>query len=425
MPKDTLFTMQTVPLKFGWGSTHEVGAEAQSLGIHRCLLVTDPRLKALGLADEVAGLLRNARVDTEVYDRVRCEPNDASWNEATGFAGEGRYDGFVAVGGGSVMDTAKAINLLVTYPADLMEYVNQPIGLGKPVPGPLKPLIAIPTTAGTASETTGTAILDVASAHVKTGMFHRHLRPALALCDPENTLTMPPMITASTGLDVLSHALESCLMVPYNEREAPDSPADRKPYCGSNPVSDVWCSAALRLVTRYLERAVADGSDREARFNMLLASTMAGYGFGNAGVHVPHAMGYPIASMIREYVPPDYDADHPIVPHGISVMLGAPAVFRFTSTTMQQRHLEAAELLGCDTSEASPAEAGELIAGRLIGLMRQFGFPNGLSGLGYTEADIPALVDGTMKQQRILVLCPSRLTEADVVELFRGAMRYW
>ena len=425
MSKDTLFTMQTVPLKFGWGATREVGADAKALGIRRCLLLTDTRLKTLGLADNVAGILRKAGVDTEIYDRVRCEPNDASWIEAASAARAGGYDGYVALGGGSVMDTAKAVNLLVTYPADLLDYINPPIGLGKPVPGPLEPLIAIPTTAGTASETTPTAILDVTSVGVKSGVSHRHLRPTLAINDPENTLTLPPMVTASTGLDVLCHAIESFVMLPYDQREAPASPADRKPYCGSNPISDVWCRAALKLVIGYIERAVANGGDREARFQMLLASTMAGYGFGNAGVHIPHAMSYPIASRVRDYVAPDYDSDHPLVPHGISVVLGAPAAFRFTGATMQSRHLDAAAMIGCDTTNASPEEGGELIARRFIALMRKFGLPNGLSGVGYTETDLPALVQGAMKQQRILVLSPRPITEADMNNIFRAAMRYW
>jgi hydroxyacid-oxoacid transhydrogenase len=233
------------------------------------------------------------------------------------------------------------------------------------------------------------------------------------------------MVTASTGLDVLCHALESFLMIPYDAREAPASPADRKPYCGSNPVSDVWCRAALRLVTDYLERATADGGDREARYHMLLASTMAGYGFGNAGVHIPHAMSYPIASRVRSYVAPDYDSDHPLVPHGVSVVLGAPAAFRFAGATMQQRHLEAAALIGCDTKDASAEDGGELIARRLIELMRKFGLPNGLSGVGYAESDIPALVQGAMKQQRILVLSPRPVTDTDMSNIFRSAMRYW
>jgi len=425
MTKDTLFTMQTVPLKFGWGATREAGADAKALGIRRCLLLTDPRLRTLGLADEVAGILRGAGVDTEVYDRVRCEPDDTSWMEAVSAARAGGYDGYVALGGGSVMDTAKAVNLLVSHPADLLDYVNQPIGRGKPVPGPLKPLIAIPTTAGTASETTPTAILDLTSAGVKTGISHRRLRPTLAINDPANTLTLPPLVTAATGLDVLSHALESFLMIPYEEREAPVSPAERKPYCGANPISDVWCRAALKLVSDYLERAVADGRDREARYQMLLASTMAGYGFGNAGVHIAHAMSYPIASMVRDYLPPDYAPDHPSVPHGIAVVLGAPAEVRFTGAVMPSRHLEAAELLGCDTKSASPEDGGELIAGRLIALMRKFCLPNGLSGIGYTEADLPALVQGAMKQQRLLILSPRPVTETDMTNLFRAAMAYW
>ena len=265
-----------------------------------------------------------------LFDRVQIEPTDASFKEAIAFAVGEQVDAFVAVGGGSTIDTAKAANLYATYPADFLDYVNAPIGKGLPVPGPLKPLIAIPTTAGTGSETTGTAIFDLVSMHAKTGISHRNLKPTLGIIDPENTATLSPTAVASTGCDVLSHALESYTAIAYTMRPYPERPILRPAYQGANPVSDLWARETLAMVAQYLPRAMADPEDREAREKMLLAASFAGIGFGNAGVHLPHGMSYPVAGMVRDYHPTGYAGDHPIVPHGMAVILNAPAVFRFT-----------------------------------------------------------------------------------------------
>jgi hydroxyacid-oxoacid transhydrogenase len=222
---ETAFQMDTSGIKVGPGATREVGADMARFGCRRVLVLTDPRLAELEPVAVVLEALRGAGVEAELFDRVRVEPTDASFAEAIIAAGEGRYDGFVAVGGGSTIDTAKAANLYSTFPAPLLTYVNPPIGEGKPVPGPLKPLVAIPTTAGTGSETTGVAIFDLEAMHAKTGIAHRALRPALGIVDPDNTRTMPPMVAACSGLDVLSHALESYTALPYHS--APPRPRRR------------------------------------------------------------------------------------------------------------------------------------------------------------------------------------------------------
>ena len=193
-----------------------------------------------------------------------------------------------------------------THEADFFDFVNVPIGKGLPVPGPLKPLIAIPTTAGTGSETTGVAIFDYVQKRAKTGIAHRYLKPTLGIVDADNTRTLPPAVAAASGLDVLSHALESYTAIPYTSRPRPARPLERPAYQGCNPVSDLWALRALELVNEFLVRAVADPSDEEARANMLLASAIAGMGFGNAGVHLPHGMSYPVAGMVKDYRPPGY-----------------------------------------------------------------------------------------------------------------------
>jgi hydroxyacid-oxoacid transhydrogenase len=373
----------------------------------------------------VCDALRAEGIDLALFDQVRVEPTDASFKEAIQFATDGQFDGFVAVGGGSTMDTAKAANLYATYPADFLAYVNPPIGEGRPVPGALKPLIAVPTTAGTGSETTGVAIFDLLEMHAKTGIAHRALRPVIGIVDPHNTRTLPKMVAACSGLDVLSHAIESFTALPFSQRPAPDHPRMRPAYQGANPISDVWSAKAIEMGSQYLVRAVEDPTDDEARGKMILAASFAGVGFGNAGVHLPHGMSYPVSGMARDYVPEGYPKDHPIVPHGMSVILNAPAVFRFTAPANPERHLDAARLMGVDTSGASPEDAGELLAGALVDVMRQVGVPNGLSAVGFTEDDIEELVEGTLPQHRVTKLSPRPAQAGDLRQLFRDSMTCW
>ena len=297
------------------------------------MVVTDPRMAQSEATAVTIDSLRAEGIDTVLYDSVRVEPTDVSFKQAIEFATDGDFDGFVAVGGGSSMDTAKAANLYSTYPADFLTYVNAPIGKGEPVPGPLRPLIAIPTTTGTGSETTGVAIFDLLDMKAKTGISHRSLRPVIGIVDPDNVRDLPAMVTACSGFDVLSHGLESFTAMPFGRREAPENPGLRPSYQGSNPISDVWALKSIEMVAENMHRAVHDPDDAEARGQMLLAATFAGVGFGNAGCHLPHGMSYPVAGMVREFAPDDYPDGEPIVPHGMSVILNAPAVFRFTGPT--------------------------------------------------------------------------------------------
>jgi hydroxyacid-oxoacid transhydrogenase len=395
------------------------------MGLKRTMLVIDPRLVDLPTGEAVLASLRAARIDFEVYDGVQVEPTDQSFQEAIEVAAAGRFDSFVAVGGGSTIDTAKAANLYSTWPADFLDYVNAPIGRGKPIPGPLKPLIAVPTTAGTGSETTGVAIFDLLARRAKTGIAHRHLRPHLGIIDPDNTRTQPPAVAAAAGLDVLSHALESYTAIPFDRRPRPERPLLRPAYQGANPISDLWAIRALQIVAQFLPRAVADTSDDEARGQMALAAAMAGIGFGNAGVHLPHGMSYPVAGMVRQFRPPGYVVDHALVPHGMSVILHTPAVVRFTAAACPERHLAAAAALGAEVAGASAGDAGEILAQQVIHFMRLLGMPSGLAAVGYSAADIPALVEGTLPQHRVTKLSPRPAGEAELAELFRASLQIW
>jgi hydroxyacid-oxoacid transhydrogenase len=422
MSNEYAFEMATSSVRFGWGATREVGHDLVDLGVRRALVITDPTIRRLTPVTTVLEAL-DGLIEYGIFDAVRVEPTDGSFAAAIRFAVEGGFDGFVAVGGGSTIDTAKAANLYSTYPPDdFLDYVNPPVGRGLPPPGPLKPLIAIPTTAGTGSETTGVAIFDYTKLHAKTGIAHRRLKPALGILDPENTRTMPSQVAAASGLDVLCHAVESYTALPYTMRPRPDKPVLRPAYQGSNPISDVWSLEALRLTAEYLPRAVADSSDDEARAKMLLAASYAGVGFGNAGVHLPHGMSYPVSGMVRSYRAPGYPVDHPLIPHGMSVILNAPAVFRFTGEACPDRHLTAASILGADVSRASSADAGRILADAISSMMHRLGMPSGLRALGYTTADIPALVEGTLPQHRVTKLAPRSADAAMLARLFEDAL---
>ena len=417
------FEMAASNVRFGAGVTREVGEDLRDLGLRRVLVVTDPVVAQLAPVQVVLQALADADIEAVVYDRVRVEPTDISFKDATAFARDAHVDGYVAVGGGSVMDPAKAANLYVTHPpADFLDYVNAPIGRAIPVPGPVRPLIAIPTTAGTGSETTGVSIFDLTSMHAKTGIASRRLKPTLGLLDPENTRTMPPQVAASSGLDILSHAIESFTAIPYAARPRPDRPALRPAYQGSNPISDVWSLQALRMVARSLVRAVEDPGNDEARAEMILAASYAGVGFGNAGVHLPHGMSYPVSGHVRDYRAPGYAADHALVPHGMSVILNAPAVFRFTASANPERHLQAAEALGVDIAGVQATDAGRVLADRITWFMDRLRVPNGLRAVGYSTSDIPALVEGTLPQHRVTKLSPRPATPDDLAALFEDAL---
>ena len=421
---ESIFTVPASTIKFGPGALGELGDDARRLGITRAALFTDEHVVETESMKTALDSLTAAGVDVVVFDAVKVEPTDASFIEAANFAAEGNFDGYISLGGGSVIDTCKIANLLATYPDDLLAYVNAPIGRGKPVPGPVKPHIACPTTCGTGSETTGVAVFDLVEHQVKTGISSVYLRAALALVDPVTTHTLPAGIVAATGFDVLTHAIESFTARSYTTRAKP-APGTRPPYQGSNPFSDIGSEAAIRIGGACLVDAVTDPDNLEARHQLMFAATLAGQAFGNAGVHIPHAMSYSVAGLNHEYIARGYEKANPMVPHGLSVVINAPAAFRFTGPASPGRHLQAADALGADTSNASPADGGELLATRLADMMRATGLPGGLAEIGYGEEDIPALVKGCYAQQRLLAQTPCPVNEEDLAGIYLDAMKYW
>ncbi|GAC1327773.1 MAG: hydroxyacid-oxoacid transhydrogenase [Mycobacteriales bacterium] len=420
---ETVFTYGAPNLKFGPGAAEEIGFDLTQYGVRRVLVVTDAGLAATGSPQRVAEAMAAYGIEAVVFDRAHVEPTDVSLQEAVDYArANGPWDAFVAVGGGSAIDTAKAVNLMTTNPGELMDYINAPVGGGQDPSEPLKPLVAVPTTTGTGSESTTICVLDVLALKVKTGISSARLRPTLAVVDPLLTRTQPSMVTACSGMDILCHALESYTAKPYTAFEHKRA-EQRVPYCGSNPVADMWSEKALQLLARSFRAAVADGENDDAGMDMAMAATFAGMGFGNAGVHIPHANAYPIAGRVRDYRPPGYPQEEPMVPHGMSVSLTAPEAFRFTFDAAPERHLRAAALLAPEAERAD--DVSMTLPNAVLALMRDIGIQAGLGAVGYGKDDVDDLVEGTMKQQRLLATAPKSVTEDDIAGIFVRSLSLW
>ena len=417
---ETIFGLDATQLKFGTNSLNELGWELSKYNSKKILLVVDPVLQDFDVTQKILDQIKSSGAEVIIFDNISVEPTLKSFEVASQFALENSFDLIVAAGGGSTIDTAKVINLIKVCGGTVMDYVNVPIGKGKKPTSQLLPLIAIPTTSGSGSEATTVAVLDIPELKLKTGISHRFLRPTLALVDSELSKTTPSGVTASAGLDVICHAIESFISKPYSKRKKPNSPDERPPYQGSNPVSDIWSMKAIEFGGKYLSRAVATGEDVEARGNMMLSATLAGIGFGSAGVHIPHACAYPIAGLKHSYQAKGYK--NIFIPHGISVIVTAPAVFRFTYDSDPSKHLKAAELLkGAPLDNPGP----ESLPYELIKIMKEVEIPSGIKELGYTKEDIPEIITRAMKQQRLLSIAPKNVNENDLQNILTQSMENW
>jgi len=422
---DRGFTVGMPTFTFGAGVLAEAGDNARELGLKRVALFTDARIVSSEYVATVKASLAAAHVEYAVYDAVAIEPTDASFQDAARFAMEGRFDGFVSVGGGSVMDTCKAANLYATHPAEFMTYVNAPIGAGQKVPGAVKPHIACPTTSGTGSETTGIAIFNLRSMNAKTGIISRRLIPDIALIDPTVTASLPRNAVAATGFDCMSHALESLTARPYPRRQNPAKGIGRPVSQGANPFSDMLATEALKGVGKYLVRAVNDAADVEARTEMMYAAMLAGIAFNAAGCHLPHGLSYAVSGLTRDWHVDGYPEGKSLVPHGMAVVLNNPSVWRFTAPCCPERHLHGAHCLGAATDGARADDAGDVLASRVIELMRATAMPNGLAALGFDDRHIGALATGAEPQYRVIRNAPKDVGRGDLEALFRAALSYW
>ncbi len=412
-------------LTFGRGCLAEAGVRASIRGMTRIALFTDHFLKDGEHVNTVTQSLSDNGLDVTVFSDIRIEPDDATIIDGARFLSGGKFDGVISVGGGSVIDTAKASMIYALHPADLTDYFAPPVGEGRPIPGPMLPHLACPTTSGTGSECTSVAVIRINALNTKFVLGSPYLLPDEALVDSGVCDSLPDNVVASTGFDLLCHAIECYTAKAYTRWQKVDDPSKRTLLQGANPWSDLAASKALEIVGQYLVRGVKDNTDHEARDKLMWGATLAGMAFGNSGTHLPHAMSYGVTHLMHDITTRDYAVASPFVPHGISVIVSAPAIFRHVAEASPERHMEAAEFLGADTRGAASEDAGELIAQKIIGLMKKTDAPNGLSGVGFNKDDAGKLAASSFRQKRAIENTPRAISLGDIETIYANAVNYW
>jgi len=434
-PGASSFTVAMPRLTFGRGVLDELGARAAGRGFRRAALFTDPHLIDGPLVAGAVDSLRAAGLDVAIFHEIRIEPDDASVQRGADFLNDRAtaraFDVIVSVGGGSVMDTAKASSVVAAHGVDIARHFAPPVGEGLAISRALLPHIACPTTAGTGSECTSVSVLRIGALDCKFVLAGPALLPIEAIVDPACLDSLPARVLASTGFDLCCHALECWTAQPFTARAARTAladPASRQYLQGANPFSDLIAQEALRITDRYLVRGVTDADDREARDRLMWGASLAGIAFGNTGTHLPHAMSYGITHLMHaldtpsgSVAPSDGVAR---IPHGTSVIVATPTIVRFLAEGAPERHLEAASFLGA-ASGATPAESGEVLSARLIELMRATGMPNGLAALGFDDAHIVPMAASCLRQARAIANAPREADLVDLENLYRGALTHW
>ena len=419
------FTVMMPKLTFGRGCLSEAGLRASSWGMTRVALFCDPQLVAGDYANTVTQSLKNANIDFAVFSDIRIEPDDTTIINAAKFLSDGDFNGVVSVGGGSTIDTAKAGMVYSLQSVDFTDYFGPPIGAGLPIPGPLLPHLACPTTSGTGSECTSVSVIRINELNCKFVIGSPYMLPTEALVDPCCAQTLPANIVSSTGFDLLCHAIECYTAKAYTQWDAIEDPRKRPLLQGANPWSDMAASKALDIVGKYLVRGVADADDTEARDNLMWGATLAGMAFGNSGTHLPHAMSYGITHLMSDITTDGYSVASPFVPHGFSVVVTAPSIFRYLAEGAPRRHLEAASYMGANTQGAAPDDAGEIVANRIIELMKNTAAPNGLNAVGFGLKDVKAMSKSSIRQSRAIANAPKVANLADMESIYTDAITYW
>lgn len=419
------FTVMMPKLTFGRGCLAEIGERSKARGFRRVALFTDPFLLDSLYVEIAVKSLKAHDIDVAIFSDIRIELDDTSVENAAAFLTDGDFDGVVSVGGGSTIDAAKAALLYSRFPAPITDYFAPPVGAGKPVPGPLLPHIACPTTSGTGSECTSVSVIRINALNTKFVLGSPHMLPVEALVDPKCTDTLPANAVLSTGFDLLCHALECYTARAYTKWDKVENSGRRTLLQGANPWSDMSARRALEIAGKYLVRGVNDSSDQEARDNLMWGATLAGMAFGNSGTHLPHAMSYGITHLMQDVTTDGYAVAAPFVPHGISVIVNAPAIFQYLSEGAPQRHLEAAGFLAADCKGAGPDDAGEVVAKRIIELMKDTHAPNGLGGVGFGTSDVKALAASSIRQTRAINNAPRIANLTDMENIYSNSISYW
>lgn len=404
--EDTVWQFTTAEsIVFGTDAATELGDRLTDRGVDTALVVCDPGIAEAGIVDD---LTDDDAVEYEVFDGVEPEPPLSVFEAATERVRTVDPDAVVGVGGGSSIDVAKTAGALAPHGGDIMEYVAEPTGGGEPVPGAGIPTVAMPTTAGTGSETTPVSVISLPDRDMKVGISSRHLYPEIAIVDPLLTVSLPPGPTAAAGMDALAHAVEAYVTRPYDAKERPETSAQRPDYGGRTPVTDTLARRAIGLIGDNLRNAVYNGEDVAARRSMSLASLLAGLSFSNAGLGAAHAIAMAAGAEYH-------------TPHGETVAAVLPAVMRYNAPGAADRYAEAASLLGADTDGLGEQDAARRAPEAVAALADDVGAPTGLSELGIEESDLDRLADRTMDLQRLLVGNPRRIERADVLSICRQA----
>ncbi|MEM7386270.1 MAG: iron-containing alcohol dehydrogenase [Verrucomicrobiota bacterium] len=377
---------------FGPGALDGLGHVVSRLQGNRVMIITDPVMESLGIADRARAAVRG---EATIYAGGEVEPSTVAVSRCADSMRDFAPDVTVAIGGGSNMDLAKLTCATVTSgrsPEDLLGFDQ--------VTGPIGPLICVPTTAGTGSESSASAVILNASDQMKAAALSPYLRPEVALVDPQLTLTCPPKLTAESGIDALTHAIEAYLAIDSTSFDEPES--GLLAYEGSHPIGDLYAEKAIRLINRHFLTAVNDPRNMEARSGMALAATLAGLAFSNCGVALAHALEYPIGNRYK-------------CAHGAGNGIVLPAVMRFLRPEREKRLSNIGAFLD---APASPEAAIESV----IGLRKAAGLPKVLSEVGASVEDLPGLAATARSLERLMALSPIQPSEADLLGILEASL---
>jgi alcohol dehydrogenase class IV len=386
---------------FGRRAAGQLGEVARRLGAKRVLVVTDPVLLKAGLIDEVHAPLSEEGVVVEIFSEGEPEPSLRAAEKCLAAARQARPDALLGLGGGSNMDLAKITATVLAHGGHPRDYVGD-----DKVPGPVFPLICVPTTAGTGSEVSAASVLTDSDNHMKVGVLSNHLRPRVAVVDPLLTVSCPPKVTADSGIDALTHAVEAYTAV--DNETFPLPPGEVTVYQGRHPMGDLLAEKAIALIGRYLRRAVANGHDLEAREGMALGAALAGMAFSNVGVAAVHALEYPVGGAVH-------------CSHGAGNGLLLPAVMRFNMPLRVPQFAAIARLLGEDVMGLTEHQAAEQAVTAVERLRDDIGIPRRLRDLGVTEAQLRPFAEKAFGIRRILRVNPRPVTADDLEGIYRAA----
>jgi alcohol dehydrogenase class IV len=388
-------------LNFGTAAVQQLGELATRDGYRRVLIVTDPPLVSAGVLDQVRSPLIASGITVEIFHEGEPEPSFSVVDGAVELAREFKPDAVLGLGGGSNMDLAKMVSVLLAHGGEPRSYVGD-----NQVPGPVTPVICVPTTAGTGSEISASCVLTDDQQHLKVGVLSNFMRPRLAVVDPLLTITCPRKVTADSGIDALTHAIEAYTAVDNERFDLP--PGETTIYQGRNPMGDMLAERAISLVRQHLVRAVEEPQDIEARTGMALAATLAGMAFSNVGVALVHALEYPLGGAMH-------------CSHGEGNGLLLPYVMRFNLRGREREFARVAMLLGRDVEHLDHAAAAEEAILAVEDLKRAIGIPTRLRDIGVRDDQLTSFADKALSIKRILRVNPRMPTREDLLDILRAA----